>query len=394
MHNIPLKYILPLLGLTVSAFVFNTSEFMPIGLLLDMANSFNMTAGQLGIIITVYAWVVALLSLPLMLLASSMNVRKLLLLTVALFAIGQIASGLAVNFFMLVAARICVACAHAVFWSLAGPLATRLVTRVHRPFALSMIVTGSAIAMIFGLPIGRVIGLYAGWRMTFLIIAGIAIAIVIYQWRFFPELIEARTPEKISLKEMLCQPIIYANYLITILFATAYYTVYSYIEPFLQNVAHFDAEWITGVLMLLGVCGLMGSFIFSHFYGSARYLIIRNSLLGLFIPLMLWQVAASNFITMTAACMFIGMIATLFNVTFQAELIRNVPSSAAPVAMSISSGSFNIGIGGGTFIGSTITGANLIASIGYAGAVIAGLALICTLFIYLPAARKQASTIR
>ena len=186
MHNIPLKYILPLLGLTVSAFVFNTSEFMPIGLLLDMADSFNMTAGQLGIIITVYAWVVALLSLPLMLLASSMNVRKLLLLTVALFAIGQIASGLAVNFFMLVAARICVACAHAVFWSLAGPLATRLVTRVHRPFALSMIVTGSAIAMIFGLPIGRVIGLYAGWRMTFLIIAGIAIAIVIYQWRFFP----------------------------------------------------------------------------------------------------------------------------------------------------------------------------------------------------------------
>ena len=80
MHNMPLKYILPLLGLTVSAFIFNTSEFMPIGLLLDMADSFNMTAGQLGIIITVYAWVVALLSLPLMLLASSMNVRKLLLL--------------------------------------------------------------------------------------------------------------------------------------------------------------------------------------------------------------------------------------------------------------------------------------------------------------------------
>lgn len=389
MHNIPLKYILPLLGLTVSAFVFNTSEFMPIGLLIDMANSFDMTAGQLGIIITIYAWVVALLSLPLMLLASSINVRKLLLLTVTLFAIGQIASGLAVNFFMLVAARICVACAHAVFWSLAGPLATRLVTRVNRPFALSMIVTGSAIAMIFGLPIGRIIGLYAGWRMTFLIIAGIAIAIILYQWRFFPELIESRTPKKISLKEMLRQPIIYANYLITICFATAYYTVYSYIEPFLQTVAHFNAEWITGVLMLLGICGLIGSFIFSHFYSNARYFIIRNSLVGLFIPLMLWQFAASNFITMTAVCMFIGMIATLFNVTFQAELIRNVPSSAAPIAMSISSGSFNIGIGSGTFIGSTITGANHLASIGYAGAVIAGLALICTLFIYLPAAHQQ-----
>lgn len=161
-HAIPLKYVLPLLGLTVSAFIFNTSEFMPIGLLMDISQSFAMTESQTGIMITVYAWVVALLSLPLMLLVCQMEMRRLLLGTMGLFVLGQLASGLALNFPMLMAARIGVACAHSIFWSIAAPMATRLVTRTHRPLALSMIVTGSAVAMIFGLPLGRVIGLYAG----------------------------------------------------------------------------------------------------------------------------------------------------------------------------------------------------------------------------------------
>lgn len=187
-RSILLKYVLPLLGLTVSAFIFNTSEFMPIGLLMDISQSFAMTESQTGIMITVYAWVVALLSLPLMLLVCQMEMRRLLLGTMGLFVLGQLASGLALNFPMLMAARISVACAHSIFWSIAAPIATRLVTRTHRPLALSMIVTGSAVAMIFGLPLGRIIGLYAGWRMTFLTITATALAVLLYLAFVFPKL--------------------------------------------------------------------------------------------------------------------------------------------------------------------------------------------------------------
>ena len=63
-----LKEWLPLLGITVSAFIFNTSEFMPIGLLTDIADSFHITEAHAGVLITVYSWIVMLLSLPLMLL--------------------------------------------------------------------------------------------------------------------------------------------------------------------------------------------------------------------------------------------------------------------------------------------------------------------------------------
>ena len=98
---IPLKHRLALLGLAVAAFVFNTSEFMPIGLLIDISASFDMTEAEAGLMITVYAWMVALLSLPLMLLTCHMELKKLMTVTVALFAIGQLASGLSVNFPML-----------------------------------------------------------------------------------------------------------------------------------------------------------------------------------------------------------------------------------------------------------------------------------------------------
>ena len=94
--TVPLKQMLPLAGMTISAFIFNTSEFMPIGLLIDISQSFSMTEAQTGTMITLYAWVVAGLSLPLMLITCNIESRRLLLGTMALFLAGQIGSGLAV----------------------------------------------------------------------------------------------------------------------------------------------------------------------------------------------------------------------------------------------------------------------------------------------------------
>ena len=388
-RSIPLKYVLPLLGLTVSAFIFNTSEFMPIGLLIDISQSFSMTESQTGIMITVYAWVVALLSLPLMLLVCHMELRRLLLLTMGLFSLGQLLSGIALNFPMLMAARICVACAHSIFWSIAAPMATRLVTRTHRPMALSMIVTGSAVAMIFGLPLGRVIGLYAGWRMTFLAITAVSLAVLLYLAFVFPRLASDSSFSRDDLPKLLKNPLVVSIYVLSVLFATAYFTVYSYIEPFLKNVAAFSDQGITSTLMLLGVSGLLGSYLFSHFYNHFRYGVIRAGFVGLVAMLLLWQSAAAGKGTMVAACLLIGCASTLFNVTFQAELIRHVSMGAAPVAMSIFSGIFNVGIGGGTWIGGRVTAHGLLPYIGYAGAVIGLMALVYCFVVYFHFLRKS-----
>lgn len=84
-----LRQWLPLVGLACSAFVFNTSEFMPIGLLTDIGSTFGLTEAGTGVMITAYAWAVMLLSLPLMVIASRVEFKRLLLFVIALFASGQ-----------------------------------------------------------------------------------------------------------------------------------------------------------------------------------------------------------------------------------------------------------------------------------------------------------------
>lgn len=390
MPSIPLKYVLPLLGLTLSAFVFNTSEFMPIGLLTDIAQSFAMTPAEAGVMITVYAWMVGLLSLPLMLFACRMDLRRLLLLTLALFTVGQAGAGIAASFPALLAARIAVACAHSVFWSIAAPLATRLVTREHQPFALSLVAAGSSVAMVFGLPLGRVVGLALGWRTTFLCIAAISFLTLIYLCRVFPPLPRGEQFSPAQLPSLVRQPLIAGMFLLSLLYATAYFTAYSYIEPFLSSIAHFAPSLITVTLMVLGVMGFCGSFLFSHCYGRCRFGVLRAGLAGLTASLALFLPAAASLPLTFLVCMVLGTISTCFNLAMQAELIRHTSRASSPVAMAIFSGIFNVGIGGGTFLGGQASAAGLLADVGLLGAAIAAVAAAYLCLVYIPQAKKRA----
>lgn len=110
-----LKLWAPVIGLTLSAFIFNTSEFIPIGLLSDIARDFHITESQAGMIITVYAWIVTVLSLPLMLLASKIEFKKLLLAILGLFIVSHFLSAVAPSFLTLMLSRVGVAFSHSIF---------------------------------------------------------------------------------------------------------------------------------------------------------------------------------------------------------------------------------------------------------------------------------------
>lgn len=379
-NKIPLRQYIAVLGITIAAFIFNTSEFMPIGLLSDIASNFQQTEAETGIMITAYAWVVAVLSLPLMLLVTKMEFKRLLIATITLFCIGQIVSGAAVSFVMLLAGRICVACAHSIFWSIAAPIAVQLVSKEHRSMALSMVATGTSVAMIFGLPLGRMIGLYLGWRMTFMAIAGISFLTMVYLFFVFPHLTNQSTFSVDELPNLLKNPVLISIYVLTALTATAYYTGYSYIEPFLSQVSHISDHWITMILTIFGVSGLLGSFLFSTFYDHYRFRFIRFSFTALAIALLLLQTAAGSIYAVIALCILWGIASMSFNITLQSEVMQCVPIRANAVAMSMYSGIFNLGIGSGTWFGGYVTTHYTIGDIGYAGGGIAVIAVIYCLF--------------
>ena len=370
------KQWMPLIGMTIAAFIFNTSEFMPIGLLTDITQTFSITQTQAGIMITIYSWAVMLLSLPLMILASKYNYKKILLVTLFLFGLGQAISAISMNFPILIIGRLIVACAHAVFWSIASVIAVRLVNEDKREFAMSMIVTGTSVAMIAGLPLGRMIGLWIGWRITFLIVGIISIILLLFQTHYFPSLETTAAFSLNQLPTLLRNRQLITIYGISLLFASAYYTAYSYIEPFLSQVANLSNNTITLVLSLFGVAGIGGSILFSNFYNKNRKRFILASLFCLTLVLFLLKPSTASMIALLLICIVWGMSSTAFNVACQSETMLATNENTSSVAMSIFSGIFNLGIGLGSFIGGQTINLLNIQSIGYVAGIIAVLSII------------------
>lgn len=372
------RELLPLVALTLSAFLLNTSEFVPIGLLTDIAGAFSLSESGAGAMISIYAWAVALLSLPLMLAASRVPPRALIVSVLAVFCGGQVASALAPTFELLVASRLIVAAAHAVFWSVASPFAVRVAAPERSALAMSMIVTGTSVAMIFGLPLGRALGLALGWRMTFVCVGAAAAAALAGLIAFFPRL-EAGEPFTLDrLPELARNRALMGLYLATILFATGYYTGYSYIEPFLQQVAAMPDALITAALTVFGVAGLVGSGLFARLFDAHRRPFLTATMLGMAAALLLLLPLAGVPAGPFAVCVIWGVSATAYNVAAQAEVIRTTSQAATPVAMSVFSGLFNVGIGTGSIVGGLVCDAAGPAGVGLVGgAVAAAGALYC-----------------
>lgn len=369
------RHWLPLVGLTCAAFVFNTSEFIPIALLTDIARDFQTTEAHAGMLISVYAWMVMLLSLPLMIMVSKVNLRKLMLWVVVGFVLFQVLSSLATGYYMLMLARIGVACTHAIFWSIVSPLAVSIVPPKRRPLALSMIVTGTSVAMILGLPLGRIIGLQIGWRMTFLCIGTFSLLTLIYLFFTLPQVPAHGGFSVKQLPALLKNPILMGIFIMTLGFATAYYVGYSYIEPFLLQVAQLSEGLITTTLMLFGGAGIIGSILFSKYYTRNPILFLALAIGGVGVCQLLLGPVAHAGAWIVLVCALWGMAATSYNVSFQNEIINHTEADATPVAMAISSGIFNLGIATGTLIGGATCTYLSVSYIGYIGGALALLTL-------------------
>lgn len=379
---------LPVISLTFSTFIFNTSEFIPIGLLSGIAEDLDVTESKAGLLITVYAWVVAAASLPLMMAFSKTENKKLLLSIVALFTASHAVSGFSSSYGMLMFSRMGVACAHSIFWSMVTPFAVRVAPDGKRAMALSMIVTGSSVAMIVGLPLGRAIGLMVGWRATFLLIGILAAIIFVILAAVLPKTPSDNDISLKSLPKLLKTPGLMGIYILTVLAITGHFTAYSYIEPFLAQIAKLSENLITLILAMFGVVGIISSVIFSKYYDRHSIGFIRFALIGICVAVLVLGVAASSPVTSILCCIVWGFAINFYNLSFQSEIIRIAPHGTS-IAMSIYSGIYNLGIGSGALVGGIVCNHLGIGNVGYIGGAICVIATSYCLFRFIPIISKR-----
>ena len=380
--------LLRVLAFSLSAFIFNTTEFIPVALLSDIAQSFEMETSTVGLMITVYAWVVFLASLPLMLFSAKIERKKLLMLLFTVFIISHGLSIIAWNFEVLLISRIGIALAHALFWSITASLVLRVAPKDKKQQALGLLALGSSLAMILGLPLGRMIGQALDWRSTFAVIAVIACVIMLVMWKLLPHLPSQNAGSLSSLPILIKRPMLIGIYLTTVIAISGHFTGYSYIEPFIVKISQVSAETGTAILLVFGLAGVMASFIFGRLYKRMPNKFLMGCL-GLIILMQFSLLPFSEHICAIFIVVFLwGMGITGLSIALQMKVLELAPD-ATDVATAIYSGIYNMGIGGGALIGSLVIQHLSLAQVGNVGGAFVLVALLWLGFLFMRFASNQ-----
>lgn len=245
--------IVPLMAMSFAAFVYVTYEMFAIGLISPMAVDLGVTEGQIGLLMTVYAGLVAVVTIPLMHYTRRMDRRPLFIATLAFLLTGIVLQAIATSYPMLVVGRVTAAFTHGLFWSLVNPMAARLAPAGQMGKAVAAVSFGSTMSTVLGAPLTTAVGHAIGWRnATWLLGVGaiVAFLLLLKTLPSMPAKLPTKTTSVQKTKSALPSLVFYLTFSVTALFAT-----FTYLALLLQDTA--GERWVAPGLALYGVVGII-----------------------------------------------------------------------------------------------------------------------------------------
>ncbi|MBP2492299.1 DHA1 family inner membrane transport protein [Methylobacterium sp. PvP062] len=343
---------LPILALAVASFGIGTTEFVIMGLLPEVAQSFGVTIPQAGYLVSGYAMGVVV-GAPIVAIATAGLPRKTALLALmAVFLAGNLGCALAPSYGLLMAARILTAFAHGAFFGIGAVVARDLVPREKRTQAVSLMFAGLTLANVLGVPLGTALGQEAGWRSTFWAVVVIGLAAGLAIQLCVPDGLPGTRGRLVSEFRALGRWPVLRPMLISTLSSVSFFTVFTYVTPFLTGVTGFTPQGVTGVLFAAGTGLTVGNLLGGHLADRGPMATIIGSFLGIVAALLvLAAVAHHPVLTVAVVVLWSGLVFALVS-PLQIWVVE-AASDAPNLASTLNQGAFNLGNAAGAWIGGT-----------------------------------------
>ena len=341
-----------LYALAVGAFGIGTSEFLPMGLLPQIASDLNVGIAVAGLLISGYAFGV-FVGAPLITLGTRRWSRKTVLLALmATFTLGNMFSALASDYTMLMAARIVTSLAHGTFFGVGSVVATSLVEHDRQASAIATMFNGLALATLLGVPAGAWLGLHFGWHASFWAVSVIGLAAIAALAWLAPNNREDAKPAALGteLRAIAGAPVLLG--LATTVFGFAgVFVVYTYIAPLLTEVTGFADSAVSPILLMFGVGMLVGNPLGGRLADRRLVRALLGTLAALAVVLGGFAWVLDNHVLMVLFTALLG--AAMFATVAPLQLWVMQKAVAAPsLASSLNIGAFNLANALGAWLGS------------------------------------------
>jgi len=362
------------IALAVGGFGIGTGEFVIMGLLPDVATTYNVSIPQAGNVISAYALGVVVGAPIIAVLSAKLPRRTLLLLLMSVFAIGNLLSAFAPDFLSFTVLRFITGLPHGAYFGVAALVAASMVPANKRARAVGRVMLGLTIATLVGTPIATFLGQLMSWRAAFVMVGLIGLLTMALLWAYQPR---DTVKEGASIRRELSafrQPQIWLTLGVAAVGFGGMFSVFSYIASTTTDVANLPNAMVAIVLALFGLGMNVGNIVGSR--------MADRSLTGTIGVVMALNVAIMTLFALTASnpvmlclCVFLVGCGFAAGPALQTRLM-DVAADAQTLAAASMHSAFNIANALGAWLGGlVITWGFGFAATGYVGAVLSLLGL-------------------
>nr|WP_223182973.1 MULTISPECIES: MFS transporter [unclassified Streptomyces] len=359
--------------MTIGAFGIGTTEFVVMGLLPDIAADYGVTIPTAGLLVTGYALGVVVGAPVLTVLGNRVSRKRMLMVLMGLFVVGNTLSALAPTFELMLAGRVVASLAHGSFFGIGSVVAAGLVAPDKKANAIALMFSGLTVATVVGVPLGTFIGQTVSWRAAFLAVASLGLVGMLGIARLVPAL---PRPEGVRLRGELGafrNPQVLLAMAMTALGFGGVFTAITYVAPMMTEVAGYSDAAVTWLLVLFGLGMFVGNLVGGRYADRALMPLLYTALASLAVVLALFVLTAHDKILAALTLFLIGAFGFATVPPLQKRVLDQA-HGAPTLASAVNVGAFNLGNALAAWLGGLV----IAGGFGYTAPNWVGAALACS----------------